>query len=101
MAYLFCLFDAQRSSRRRAGRMNGVRGAATRPLAMRLRVVSIRAVSRSERGSGAGCLYVGRFATLLFIYLKEAKLIDWRRRLSVEKKFLFVHHIRLVSREAF
>lgn len=82
MAYLFCLFDAQRGSRRRAGRMNGDRwaeGEMTRPPAMRLRVVSIRAVSRSERGSGSGCLYV---ATLLFIYLKEAKLADWRRLFS-------------------
>lgn len=61
----------------------------TRPPAMRLRVVSIRAVSHSERGSGAGCLYI---ATLLFIYLKEAKLVVWRRHLSVKKAFFFLYY---------
>jgi len=41
----------------------------TRPPAMRLRVVSIRAVSRNQRGSGTGCLYV--FYCYTFIYLFE------------------------------
>jgi len=51
------------------------------------RVVSIRAVSRSKRSSGAGCLYI---ATLLFIYLKKAKTgaCIYQRK----KKFLFLYH---------
>lgn len=72
MAYLFCLFDAQRGFLEdEAGRMNGDRQEGgrgmTRLPAMRLRVVSIRAVSRNGRGSGSGCLYVAT----LFIYLFE------------------------------
>lgn len=73
-------------------RFGGGRETATRPPAMRLRVVSIRAVSRSERGSEAGCLYVGRCYT--FIYLSERGKTHGlaQPRLSVEKKCLFVHY---------
>lgn len=71
MVYLFCLFDAQRGSRRKggAGGMRTETRAATRPPAMRLRVVSTRAVSRSTKVVGPA-VFALRYT---FIYLPERR----------------------------
>lgn len=84
MAYLFCLLEAQRNSRRRAEGMNGDDET---PSAMRSRVVSTRAVSRSERVTRRCWMSL---PTILFIYLERRNSVaEWWRSQSVEGETSF------------